>query len=97
LRRRADTFAAALAGAVVVDSTAYVGGGSVPQAPIPSIAVAIADEKPDLLAARLRDGTPAIISRIEDGRVLLDLRTIDPQEDGGVIAALARLAGPRDR
>ena len=97
LRCRADALAAALPGAVVVDSTAYVGGGSVPQAPIPSIAVAIDDEKPDLLAACLRDGAPAIISRIEGGRVLLDLRTIDPQEDESVIAALARLAGSRDR
>ncbi len=97
MRRRAEAFVSALPSAAIVDSTAYVGGGAVPQAPIPSVAIAIEDEKPDLLAARLRDGTPAIISRIEDGRVLLDLRTIGPDEDESVIAALSRLAGSQDR
>ncbi len=90
LRRRADAYVAALPGATAIDSSAYIGGGALPQARVPSIAVAISPEKPDLLAAKLRRGTPAIVARIEDGRVLLDLRTIAPAEDRDVIAALAR-------
>ncbi len=47
----------------------------------------------DALLARLRRGDPAVIGRIEDGRVLLDLRTVDPAHDAAlsraVVAALA--------
>jgi len=89
LRRRADAYVAALPGSVAIESSAYIGGGALPQQRIPSIAVAVSTEKPDLLAAKLRRGTPAIVTRIEEGRVLLDLRTIEPSEDNDVIAALA--------
>ncbi len=90
LRRRADAYLVAVPGAATIESVAYIGGGALPQARVPSIAVAIATGKPDLLAARLRHGTPPIVARIDDGRVLLDLRTIAPSEDDVVIAALAR-------
>jgi len=43
------------------------------------------------LAVRLRGGTPPIVARIEDGRLLLDLRSIAPPEDAEIIDALARL------
>jgi L-seryl-tRNA(Ser) seleniumtransferase len=50
----------------------------------------------DALLARLRHGDPAVIGRIEDGRVLLDLRTVDPAHDAAlsraIVAALASLA-----
>lgn len=89
LRRRADAYVAALPGSVAIESSAYIGGGALPQQRIPSIAVAVSTDKPDLLAAKLRRATPAIVARIEEGRVLLDLRTIEPSEDSDAIAALA--------
>ncbi len=88
LRGRAAAYAAALPGSTVVESSAYIGGGALPQARVPSIAVAITTDKPDLLATKLRRGTPAVVARIEEGRVLLDLRTIAPSEDRDAIAAL---------
>jgi len=88
LRARATRYVEAIPGAKIVDSEAYVGGGSLPEARIASIAVAIRDDKPDVLAARLRCGEPAIVPRIEEGRLLLDLRTIAPEEDDEVIARL---------
>ncbi|HZY97896.1 MAG TPA: L-seryl-tRNA(Sec) selenium transferase [Candidatus Cybelea sp.] len=90
LRLRAEAYLIAIPGAIAVESDAYVGGGALPQARAPSIAVAIAVEKPDPLAARLRGGKPPIVARIEDDRVLLDLRTIAPEDDDGVIAAVTR-------
>jgi L-seryl-tRNA(Ser) seleniumtransferase len=76
-----------------VAATAFFGGGTSPEKPFPSRALAIS--LPPLsaedLAARLRGGTPAIVARIEDGRLLLDLRSIAPGEDAEVIDALARL------
>ena len=44
------------------------------------------------LAARLRGATPPIVARNEDGRLLLDLRSIAPDEDAEVIDALAGTA-----
>jgi L-seryl-tRNA(Ser) seleniumtransferase len=43
----------------------------------------------DELARRLRISDPPIITRVEEGRVLLDLRTVFPHQDGALVAALA--------
>ena len=92
LRERARAYAAAVPGAEVVESVAYVGGGALPQARIASVAIAVACEYPDGLAARLRRNMPAIVARVEGGRVLLDLRTIAPEEDAAVKTALVETA-----
>ncbi len=58
---------------------------------IASIAVALNTDDADELAADLRRGDPSVVARIEDGLVLLDLRTIAPDEDEIVIAAVRTL------
>jgi L-seryl-tRNA(Ser) seleniumtransferase len=72
----------------VVSSVASVGGGAFPTATIPSAAVALSD------AARqeeaLRRGEPAVIGRIADRRLLLDLRSVLPREDGELAQAIIR-------
>jgi L-seryl-tRNA(Ser) seleniumtransferase len=88
LRERAQPYLAAMPGASIVESDAYVGGGALPQARIASIAIALPAARPDLLAASLRRESPAIVARIEEGRLLFDLRTIAPEEDDSVIATL---------
>lgn len=88
LRERATHIAARVAGAKVIETHGKVGGGSLPQASIPSIAVTLISEKPDDVAARLRRNTPPIIARIEDNRVVLDLRTVEPERDNALVAAL---------
>jgi L-seryl-tRNA(Ser) seleniumtransferase len=95
LRERAKPYRAAMPRASVVDSDAYLGGGALPQARVASIAVALPTPHPDVLAAALRRENPAIVARIEDGRLLFDLRTIAPDEDERVIAAATRCAGTR--
>ncbi len=92
LHARAEAFVEAIARAKIVESTAYAGGGSVAQAAIPSVAVAVAVANPDRCAARLREHAPPIVGRIDDGRILFDLRTIAPNEDAVVIRALAALS-----
>ncbi len=63
--------------AAVVDSTARVGGGAHPDARLPSAAVALTAELSETrLEQRLREASPPIIARIEEGRVLLDCRTL---------------------
>ena len=50
----------------------------------PSAAVSL----PEHYAAALRTGTPAVVGRIEDGRCLLDLRTVAPEDDDALLRAV---------
>jgi L-seryl-tRNA(Ser) seleniumtransferase len=90
LRTRADRYRSAVPAVAIVESDAFVGGGSLPQQRIASIAVAIEAEEPDRLSALLRSALPPIVGRVADGRYLLDLRTIAPEEDNTVLAALTK-------
>lgn len=62
----------------VIESTSAVGGGSFPSAILPTSAVALepGDLGADGLALRLRLGEPCIVARVQDGKVLLDPRTL---------------------
>ena len=88
LRARAtDVIAKAGLGAVV-DSDAIPGAGSAPGATIPSIAVSVPG---DHLAA-LRACSPPIVARSRDGMTVLDLRTVDPADDGHLAESLRACA-----
>ncbi len=91
LRARAASIAAGLVGVAIVDTQGHVGGGSLPHARIASVALAIASERPNQLAARLRRAAVPIVGRIEDGRLLLDLRTVHPRDDARVAETLRPL------
>jgi L-seryl-tRNA(Ser) seleniumtransferase len=80
LRDRAEGLASQLGGRVV-ETRSAVGGGSLPGQTQPSAAVGLEADSADGLAARLRRADPPVISRIEDGRVLLDLRSVLPEQD----------------
>ncbi|HEY8438980.1 MAG TPA: L-seryl-tRNA(Sec) selenium transferase [Candidatus Limnocylindrales bacterium] len=92
LRARAGRIADAVGDAAsVAEVEATIGGGSLPGETLPSVAVAIAGERgrsPDRLLAALRQATPAVIGRIEGGRALFDVRTVDPVDDEALVAAL---------
>ncbi len=68
----------------------YAGGGTLPLAALESIALAWRPPGDDAnaVSARLRQGTPALAARVDGDRVLIDLRTIPPERDGDVTAAL---------
>lgn len=83
LRARAGALRDRLAetrAAEIVDSVASVGGGAFPNARIPSVALGFRADAVTL-EQRLRLGEPAVIGRIADDRLLLDLRTVQPDED----------------
>ncbi|MBP7592307.1 MAG: L-seryl-tRNA(Sec) selenium transferase [Chloroflexi bacterium] len=88
----ADTWAAHLQEqgitAVVVDGFSTVGGGSLPGTTLPTRLVAIDAANPDALAAALRAQSPPVIGRIQDGRYLLDPRTVLPDQPGTLIRLL---------
>jgi L-seryl-tRNA(Ser) seleniumtransferase len=91
LRRRARDLREALAtfsaGVEVVESEASVGGGAFPTARIPSLALAFPARAAEL-EQRLRQAEPAIIGRVTDERLLIDLRTVAPREDDALARAL---------
>ena len=93
LERRAGALARAASDAgfvsAVVETEAVAGGGSGAESTIPSRAVALGGPLAvDELASRLRAGELPVIGRIEDGRLLLDLRTVAPEEDTELLEAL---------
>jgi L-seryl-tRNA(Ser) seleniumtransferase len=96
LERRAAALAAALTArgraARVASFESAVGGGSLPGETLPSAGVRITVDAPNALAARLRRGEPPVVARIAEGELLLDLRTVQPEEDAALLAAL--LAAP---
>ncbi len=79
-------------GASLVKSRATIGGGSLPGETLPTWAVAInCDRVPggaEGVARRLREWDSPVMGRIEDGRVLLDARTVLPGEDDLVLPAV---------
>jgi L-seryl-tRNA(Ser) seleniumtransferase len=96
LRERAEAWRAALAlpGAGVVETRSAVGGGTLPGVTLPTFALALPPGDPDGVAARLRAADPPVVARIEDGRVLLDPRTVLPDEDEAVVAAVRAAVKP---
>jgi L-seryl-tRNA(Ser) seleniumtransferase len=98
IRARAETFAARLAEvagwrAELVSGKSAVGGGSAPGVELPTWLVAIekSGSTADRLAERLRQQAPPVIARIEQDRVLLDLRTVLPHQDQQLLELLQRL------
>ena len=78
----------------VVATRSVIGGGSAPGATLASRAVAVssAEMGADEIARKLREWETPIIARVEEGRVLLDLRTVGPEQDATVLAAVESLA-----
>ncbi|MFZ0142814.1 MAG: L-seryl-tRNA(Sec) selenium transferase [Candidatus Sulfotelmatobacter sp.] len=77
----------------IVDGESLLGGGAAPSSVLPTRLLALTCEglSADDLATQLRGSEPPIIARVEEGRVLLDLRTAFPEQDTVVAAALTRI------
>jgi L-seryl-tRNA(Ser) seleniumtransferase len=80
--------------AEVIDGESVIGGGAAPSAVLSTRLVAISCEgiSAEELATRLRAADPPVVVRVEEGRVLLDLRTVFEEQDEVLRAALNRIA-----
>ena len=75
----------------IIAGESLVGGGSAPTSSLPTFLLAVTAESlsADELARRLRQNNPPIVARVEEGRVLLDLRTVlGPAEEAQIVRAL---------
>ena len=77
----------------VVDGESVIGGGAAPSATLPTRLLAIMCEEmsADEISGRLRASDQPIIARVEEGRVLLDLRTVLPEQDETVVQTLTQV------
>lgn len=95
--KRAEALAARIAvpqlKIAIMDGESILGGGAAPSSALPTRVLALSCEglSADELATRLRGSEPPIIARVDEGRVLLDLRTVFPEQDAEVAAALNRI------
>src|SRR5579863_2747217 len=80
--------------AEIIDGESVIGGGAAPSSALPTrlVALSCADLSADELAAHLRASDPPVIARVEEGKVLLDLRTVFAEQDEAVASALRRIA-----
>jgi L-seryl-tRNA(Ser) seleniumtransferase len=78
----------------IIDGESVIGGGAAPSSVLPTrlLALSCAGLSADELSARLRASDPPIVARVEQGRVLLDLRTVFADQDRILVAALSRIA-----
>jgi L-seryl-tRNA(Ser) seleniumtransferase len=76
--------------ASVTESTASVGGGAFPTAAIPSHAIVLSRNAQEV-ENRLRLGQPAVVGRMSEGTLLLDLRSVLPREDAALGEAIIQL------
>jgi L-seryl-tRNA(Ser) seleniumtransferase len=91
-RARLERAAAAL-GAGLAPAEAFLGGGSAPEVPIPGEALTLPGD--DALLARLRQGDPPVVGYLRQDLLHLDLRTVAPEDDDLLIAAvLAAIQNP---
>jgi L-seryl-tRNA(Ser) seleniumtransferase len=74
------------------DSSASVGAGAFPAATLPSVALALTGDA-ERWAAALRAGTPAVVGRVQDGRLLLDLRAVPDADVPALISAVVSARG----
>jgi L-seryl-tRNA(Ser) seleniumtransferase len=78
----------------VFDGESVIGGGAAPSSVLPTrlLAVTLRNTNADGLLARLRSQKLPLIARTHEGRVLIDLRTVFPEQDTAVISALRAAA-----
>jgi len=76
--------------AEVIDGESVIGGGAAPSSVLPTklLALTAADLSADELSTRLRKSNPSIVARVEEDKVLLDFRTVFPEQDALISAAL---------
>ena len=86
---RAEAWAGRLAAAglrsKVRDGRSAVGGGSLPGETLPTRLLALLEPSPERLASFLRHADPPVIARVEDEQLVLDPRTVQPEEENELL------------
>jgi len=88
IKARAEKWKKTLKQGDIIEAQSMVGGGSLPGETLTTYVLALEVDHPNQLLEILRNGSPSVIGRVEDDRVLLDPRTVLPETDPDFINAL---------
>jgi L-seryl-tRNA(Ser) seleniumtransferase len=88
IQQRAQSWLEQVGEGRVVPGRSTVGGGSLPEETLSTWVLQIKRDKPDRIAAQLRKHNPPIITRIEDGQLHFDPRTVLPEQESTLIKGL---------
>ena len=88
IRARAEKLRELVPSLEIIEGRSVAGGGSTPDQSLPTWLLAISGDAVQI-ERKLR--ASGIVARIENGRVLLDLRTVFPEEEGALVEALRAL------
>ncbi len=91
LKNTAENWREYLGEGEVIPGFSTIGGGSLPTEELPTFLLALSPAKPDAFMRALRESHPPIIARIEEDRVLLDPRTVLPDQKAALLRNLARV------
>jgi L-seryl-tRNA(Ser) seleniumtransferase len=72
----------------ILDGHSTVGGGSLPGETLPTRLVALSVDNPDGIAQALREGNPPVVARIDEDRLLLDPRTVLPEDESALLECI---------
>lgn len=91
IRDRALAMVARIGMGSVIEGESVAGGGSTPDQTLPAWLIAIPGNAVEM-ERRLRTGNPPVIARIADDRLMIDLRTVPPEQEEALAAALQALS-----
>jgi L-seryl-tRNA(Ser) seleniumtransferase len=88
IRSRAEHWRTLLGSGEVIPALSTVGGGSLPGQTLPTFVLALDASQPNRFLAALRRQSPPVIARIEADRIVLDPRTVLPEQEGAFLTVL---------
>ncbi|MBP1692408.1 MAG: selA [Chloroflexi bacterium] len=93
IQQRASGWAAALGQGEVISGESTIGGGSLPGETLPTFLFTIPSKNPNQLLNHFRRSYPPIIARVQDDRIAFDPRTVLPEQEPLLLAALRDIIG----
>lgn len=88
IRARAQNWRTVIGQGELIDGLSTIGGGSLPEETLPTCLLALQTFEPEQMLVRLRRMHPPILARIHEDRVVLDARTVLPEQDGALLVGL---------
>jgi L-seryl-tRNA(Ser) seleniumtransferase len=97
LSQMAERWKRKLSQGEVISGKSTIGGGSLPEESLPTFLLALNVKSPDRFLEKLRQQSPPIIARTENDRILLDPRTVLPEEDGALLVGLMNVLRDQEK
>jgi L-seryl-tRNA(Ser) seleniumtransferase len=91
IKSRANHWIGAIGHGDLIEGRSTIGGGSLPGETLPTWLVALSIRHPNKVLSLLRQSQPPVIARLEDDRVILDPRTVLPDQEDQLLSNLNKI------